>query len=60
LSLRERAAVTVLVATHDPQVAARCDRVICLRDGRVVDDVVVVPGTDVGALLGRVPNPASP
>jgi putative ABC transport system ATP-binding protein len=60
LSLRARAGVTVLVATHDPQVAARCDRVICLRDGRVVDDVVVVEGTDVGALLGRVPNPASP
>lgn len=59
-SLRERRGVTVLVATHDPQVASSCDRVICLRDGRVVDDVVVVPGTDVGALLGRVPNPSSP
>lgn len=59
-SLRERAGVTVLVATHDPQVAARCDRVVCLRDGRVVDDVVVVPGTDVGALLGRIPSPSSP
>ena len=30
---------TVLIITHEPDVAARCDRVITLKDGRVKDDV---------------------
>jgi putative ABC transport system ATP-binding protein len=29
----------VLLATHDPQVAARCERLIRLRDGAVADDI---------------------
>jgi putative ABC transport system ATP-binding protein len=35
LELRERFSVTVVIATHDPAVAERCDRVIALLDGRV-------------------------
>jgi putative ABC transport system ATP-binding protein len=31
--------MTVLLATHDPQVAAQCERMIRLRDGAVIDDV---------------------
>ena len=30
---------TILMVTHDPSVAARCDRVISLRDGRILSDV---------------------
>jgi len=30
---------TVLMVTHEPEVARRCDRTITLRDGLVVDDV---------------------
>jgi putative ABC transport system ATP-binding protein len=41
LDLRSRLGMTVIVATHDPGVAGRCDRVLRLRDGRVVDDVQV-------------------
>ncbi|MDX2026976.1 ABC transporter ATP-binding protein [Microcella sp.] len=33
-----RQGITVLVVTHDPEVAARCQRTIRLRDGKVVDD----------------------
>jgi putative ABC transport system ATP-binding protein len=46
LDLRRERGMTVIVATHDPGVASRCDRVIRLRDGRVVDD-------------GRVPKEAA-
>ncbi len=34
---------TVLVVTHDPRIAAGCDRVIELEDGRVVADRSVTP-----------------
>ncbi len=37
LELRERFGVTVVIATHDPAVAERCDHTIPLRDGRVTD-----------------------
>lgn len=30
---------TVLIVTHDPAVAARCDRVVFLGDGHVVDEI---------------------
>nr|WP_273845789.1 ABC transporter ATP-binding protein [Rubrobacter calidifluminis] len=38
LRLRTERGMTVIVATHDPAVAARCDRIVSLRDGRVVSD----------------------
>jgi len=31
---------TLVLVTHDPRVAAGCERVISLRDGRLVDDVM--------------------
>jgi putative ABC transport system ATP-binding protein len=35
LSLRDRRGVTLIIATHDAEVAGRCDRVVELHDGRV-------------------------
>jgi putative ABC transport system ATP-binding protein len=58
LSLRERQGVTVLIATHDAQVAARCDRVVRLLDGRLTDDVDVRAGSDTAATLARLARPA--
>ncbi len=29
---------TVVIITHDPEVAAKCDRTVSVRDGKVVDD----------------------
>jgi putative ABC transport system ATP-binding protein len=49
--------MTVLVATHDPLVASRCDRVVKLHDGRVTDDLGLQPGAseaDVLAQIGRL------
>ena len=37
--LRRSSGMTVILATHDPQIAARCDRLIRLRDGAITDDL---------------------
>jgi ABC-type lipoprotein export system ATPase subunit len=41
LQMRDQTGLTLLIATHDAGIAARCDRVIRLTDGRVTDDTVV-------------------
>jgi putative ABC transport system ATP-binding protein len=47
LELRAAQGVTIVVATHDPAVAARCDRTLHLRDGRLVEP-------EVADVAGRV------
>jgi len=37
--LRDRDGATLILVTHDPTLAARCDRVVHLIDGRLADDV---------------------
>jgi putative ABC transport system ATP-binding protein len=54
LELRAERDMTILLATHDSQVAARCDRVVRLLDGRVADDVDVRAAADVGATVRRL------
>ena len=54
LGLREEYGVTVVLATHDSQVAARCDRVVRLLDGRVADDIDVRAAVDVDATRARL------
>ena len=54
LGLRAERGMTVVLATHDSQVAARCDRIVRLLDGRVSDDVDVLSAVDVEATLGRL------
>jgi putative ABC transport system ATP-binding protein len=52
LQLRDERGTTILLATHDPVVAARCDRLIRLQDGHVTDDVDLRDeDVDVAALL---------
>jgi putative ABC transport system ATP-binding protein len=38
LRVRDEYGLTVLLATHDPEVAINCDRVVRLLDGRIADD----------------------
>ena len=45
--------MTVLIATHEQHVAARSDRLIRLRDGRVVDDLDLTDGEPAEATLHR-------
>ncbi|GAA2216696.1 hypothetical protein GCM10010429_44940 [Micromonospora olivasterospora] len=46
LDLRDRHGMTVLLATHDPAIAARCDRLLRLGDGRIVEDLDLTGGED--------------
>jgi putative ABC transport system ATP-binding protein len=39
LARRAEKGATLLVITHDPELAARCDRIITLADGRIASDV---------------------
>jgi predicted ABC-type transport system involved in lysophospholipase L1 biosynthesis ATPase subunit len=37
-ALHDRLGFALVIATHDPQVAARCERIVTLEDGRVAGD----------------------
>jgi len=45
---------TLIVVTHDPVVAAGCDRTISLLDGRIVDDTYRRPSSTVSASTGEM------
>ena len=55
LQLRDDRGMTVVVATHDPVAASRCDRIIRLRDGSVIEDIEVerIDGDDVLSRISR-------
>jgi putative ABC transport system ATP-binding protein len=46
--------MTIIIATHDPQIAARCERLIRLRDGAAVDEIDLTDGYRVEETLRRV------
>ena len=57
LDLRAERAMTVIIVTHNPLVAARCDRVARLHDGRLRDDVEVprhIPPDEMLARISRI------
>ena len=39
-TLKERTGATLLLITHDNDLAKRCDRIVSVADGRIVDDGV--------------------
>jgi putative ABC transport system ATP-binding protein len=48
--LRAEHGMTIILASHDPQIAARAERLIRLRDGAVVDDIQLTedhPASDI-------------
>jgi putative ABC transport system ATP-binding protein len=53
-SLRHRFGMTMIIATHNPELAASCDRLIRLRDGSVVSDETLAPADDVLDRIGRL------
>ena len=48
---------TVIVVTHEEDVAAHCNRIIRFRDGRVLKDEVVQNPVDAREALKRLPDP---
>ncbi|QIM18054.1 ABC transporter ATP-binding protein [Leucobacter coleopterorum] len=40
---------TLVVVTHDPSIAARCQRVVTLSDGRIIGDVLNTAASEAGA-----------
>ena len=49
-----RGGQTIVVVTHDPGIAAYSQRVVFLRDGQIVDDVAVDPGSGPEALVAKL------
>lgn len=49
LRLNSEQGTTLILATHDMDIAARCARTVSMRDGRVVDDRRTEPGTRTDA-----------
>ncbi len=47
----ERRGLTVVMVTHDPLAAARSDRLIVLREGRVIDDRATPDAGRIAAAL---------
>src|SRR5215467_8629641 len=54
VSLREEHAMTVIVATHEQHVAARCDRLVRLRDGHAIEDLDLSGGETPSQTMNRV------
>jgi putative ABC transport system ATP-binding protein len=52
--LRIEHAMTLVLASHDPQVAARCERLIRLTGGRVSCDIQLTGGESPASILRRV------
>jgi putative ABC transport system ATP-binding protein len=55
--LRAEHGMTIVLASHDPQIAARAERLIRLRDGAVVDDIQLTqdrPAHDVIRHVGQL------
>ena len=59
-ALNREQGVTIIVVTHDPSIAAHTDRIVTMRDGRIVtDEPVVHEATGAAAAVSpRFPAPA--
>ena len=53
LDLRDRHGMTVLLATHERAIAARCDRLVRLADGKLVEDLDLTDGEDPADTFDR-------
>ena len=54
LALRDKHSMTIIIATHERSIAARCDRMLRLRDGKLIDDTDLTDGHSTDATLARI------
>ncbi len=52
--LQQERPMTIIISSHDPQIAAQCQRLIRLRDGAIVDDIGLADGYPATETLRRV------
>ncbi|MBI5882975.1 MAG: ABC transporter permease [Elusimicrobia bacterium] len=60
LKLLNKGGVTVIIVTHDPEVAGHAHRIIRIRDGAVVSDTETRPGAGASAGQGKVSTATKP
>ncbi len=53
-----REGVTMLIVTHDPQVARHARRIVRMRDGQVIEDEAVSDRLDAREMLASMPAPS--
>jgi ABC-type lipoprotein export system ATPase subunit len=46
--------MTIVLASHDPQIAARSERLIRLRDGAVIDDIPLTTNRPVQDVIRHI------
>jgi putative ABC transport system ATP-binding protein len=44
-SLQKEKGITLIIVTHDEELAARCDRRVYVRDGRITENLTAAPAT---------------
>lgn len=54
IQLRNQQGMTIIIATHDPRIAARTNRIIQLRDGRITDELDLPPAQPPDEVLKRI------
>jgi len=47
---------TVILVTHEPDIAQHCNRIIRFKDGRVVSDETVAEPINADEQLAKLPN----
>jgi putative ABC transport system ATP-binding protein len=57
IALRKERGMTIIVATHDPLIATRCERIVRLSDGAVIEDMRIAPVEGPEDVLDRINRP---
>jgi putative ABC transport system ATP-binding protein len=55
LTLHAERGMTIIIATHDRDIATRCDRIIHIRDGHITDDSEHPPAAETGVDIDTRP-----